>query len=93
MNLTNLSNAELGQLKAQIDKEIINRENDDGFSEAYINASPPTGPNSCFDNALKWDWLNYIKQHGAYNPNSTERDFTAYSKITAALDSINYLIS
>jgi len=92
MNLTKLSNVELGQLKAQIDQEIMSRESDDGYSEAYINALPPTGPNSAIDNGLKWDWLHYIKQYGAYD-RSPNRDFTAYSKITAALDSINYLIS
>jgi hypothetical protein len=73
MNLTSLSNVELGQLKAQIDLEIMSRESDDGFSEAYINALPPTGPNSAIDNGLKWDWLTYIKQYSAYVPNSSER--------------------
>ena len=86
LDLTKLTNQKLGQLKALIDNEVATRESDDGFSKAYLSGIPPTGPKSCFDNALKWDWLNYIKQYGAYDPESLKRDMSSFSKLIDILN-------
>lgn len=84
MNLTNLTNEELGQLQARIDNEIATRESDAGFQEAWLAAVPPRGNTSCLDNALYWNWLAYLRLYGAYVGPTEPRDMGAYKRELAA---------
>lgn len=83
MDLTKLSNEELGQLFAQVILESGNRESDEGFNEAALETlGPPKSEISCADNFLKCFWLSYIRIHGAYVAGMS-RNTLAYEKALA----------
>jgi hypothetical protein len=81
MDLTTLSNEQLGTLKAQIENEMQTRHSDSGYSEAWLETiDPPKTSTSCADNALKWDWLRYIQRHGSYVNHDEPRNMLAFEQ-------------